>query len=155
MKKDFDLNIHTARLLMDEPFFAAISRRIDKSASRAIPTAGVCVNPDTAQFEMVYNPDFFASLTDDQRRDILKHEYYHIVFLHVTGRLPAGVNMKKWNIATDLAINSHLHNLPEGALIPGQPGTPFEHLPRAKSAEWYMANMPSFGNEDANAGSQT
>ena len=60
--QEFDLNLNTARLLMDEPFFAAISRRIDKRASYAIPTAGVMVNPDTAQFEMLYNPKFFAEL---------------------------------------------------------------------------------------------
>jgi len=29
----FNLNMHTARLLMKEPFFAALSRRIDKTAS--------------------------------------------------------------------------------------------------------------------------
>ena len=63
-ENDFDLNMHTARLLMSEPFFAAISRRINKRASYGIPTAGVMVNKETAQFEMLYNPDFFASLTD-------------------------------------------------------------------------------------------
>jgi len=142
--QEFDLNMNTARLLMDEPFFAAISRRIDKRASTAIPTAGVMVNPDTAQFEMLYNPTFFADLTDLERTDVLKHEFYHVLFEHVTGRLPDGCNMKLWNIATDLAINSHLYNLPEGGLIPGQPDTPFADLPRGKSAEWYMANMPDF-----------
>ena len=39
----FDLNIHVHRLLMDEPFFAALSRRMDKRATNAIPTAGVTV----------------------------------------------------------------------------------------------------------------
>ena len=73
---EFDLNLHTARLLMDEPFFASISRRIDKRASFALPTAGVMVNPDTAQFEMLYNPSFFAKLTDAERRDILKHDSF-------------------------------------------------------------------------------
>ena len=146
---NFDLNMHTARLLMDEPFFAAISRRIDKRASNAIPTAGVCVNPDTAHFEMLYNPEFFAKLTDAERRDVLKHEYYHIVFLHVTDRMPEGINPKLWNVATDLAINSHLHNLPEGGLIPGQ--HPFEKLPAGRSAEWYLANLPAFngGGDDS------
>ena len=139
---DFDLNMHTARLLMDEPFFAAISRRIDKRASFALPTAGVMVNPDTAQFEMLYNPSFFAKLTDAERQDVLKHEFYHIIFQHVTDRMPEGVNLKLWNVATDLAINSHLHNLPEGGLIPGEGH--FVDLPRGKSAEWYMANMPEF-----------
>jgi predicted metal-dependent peptidase len=147
-KKEFDLNRHTARLLMDEPFFASVSRRIDKRASYAIPTAGVTVNPNSAQFEMLYNPDFFERLNDDERRDVLKHEFYHIVFLHVTDRMQEGVNRKLWNIATDLAINSHLKHLPEGGLIPGEPG-PFEHLPKGKSAEWYLQNMPDF-NEGSN-----
>mgnify|MGYP003117335994 FL=1 len=137
---NFDLNIHTARLLMDEPFFAAISRRIDKRATYAIPTAGVMVNPDSGQFEMLYNPEFFEKLTDDERRDVLKHEFYHVVFLHVTNRMPENTNLKRWNIAADLAINSHLHNLPEGGLIPGE-GL-FKDLPRGMSAEWYLANLP-------------
>ena len=138
-KMSFDLNMHTARLLMDEPFFAAISRRVDKRASTSLPTAGVLINRDSAQFEMLYNPKFFAGLTDEQRTDVLKHEFYHILFLHVTSRMPEGVDVKLWNVATDLAINSHLYNLPEGGLIPGKEGTPFEDLPRGESAEWYLA----------------
>ncbi len=88
-KKPFNLNMHTARLLMREPFFAALSRRIDKIASTAIPTAGVRVNPDSAQFEMIYNPEFFAQLSDEHKQGILMHEFYHLVFEHVTGRKPA------------------------------------------------------------------
>ena len=148
--QEFDLNLNTARLLMEEPFFAAISRRIDKRASYAIPTAGVMINPDTAQFEMLYNPKFFADLTDLERADVLKHEFYHVLFEHVTGRMPTDVNLKLWNIATDLAINSHLQNLPKGGLIPGEPDTPFEHLPSGESAEWYLANMPEFDNDKGN-----
>jgi predicted metal-dependent peptidase len=139
--KKFDLNRHTARLLMQEPFFAALSRRIDKKASTAIPTAGVRVNPDSGQFEMVYNPNFFATLSDAHRAGVLKHEFYHLIFEHVTGRLPEEGMSKKWNFATDLAINSNLRNeLPEGALIPGEGH--FADLPVGKSAEWYFANLP-------------
>tara|TARA_B100000287_G_scaffold386980_1_gene395222 strand:- start:382 stop:1641 length:1260 start_codon:yes stop_codon:yes gene_type:complete len=137
----FDLNMHTARLLMDEPFFASVSRRIDKRPSTAIPTAGILVNKESAQFEMLYNPEFFGKLSDAERRDVLKHEFYHVVFLHVTDRLPDGVNPKLWNIATDLAINSHLHNLPKGCLIPGEQGTKFESMPRGKSSEWYLEEL--------------
>ena len=61
---DFDLNIHVARLLMNEPFFAALSRRIDKRASTSVPTAGVRVT-DEGRFEMVYNPDFMASMVEE------------------------------------------------------------------------------------------
>ena len=70
----FDLNKHVARLLMDEPFFAALSRRVDKKVG-PIPTAAVRVNPDNAQFEMLYNPEFFERLTDKERAGVLKHEF--------------------------------------------------------------------------------
>ena len=84
-KKPFNLNMHTARLLMNEPFFAALSRRIEKSPTSSIPTAGVRVNPDTAQFELMYNPAFMGALSDKHKLGVLKHEFYHIIFEHVTG----------------------------------------------------------------------
>ena len=137
----FDLKLHAYRLLMDEPFFAALSRKIEKRASNAIPTAGVRVDPDTAQFEMIYNPEFFASLPEEQVRGVLKHEFYHLIFEHVTSRKPEGVNHKVWNICADLAINSHLvGELPDMACMPGGPN--FEELPLGMSAEWYLANFP-------------
>ena len=137
-KKKFDLNMHTFRLLQQEPFWASLSRRIHKQPSKAIPTAGVCINPETAQFEMLYNPDFMASLTDKEKLGVLKHEFYHIIFEHVTSRLPPeGMNIK-WNVATDLAINSHIMDeLPEGGCIPSKEGTPFESYPVGLSAEAY------------------
>ena len=142
--KKFDLNLHTARLLMKEPFFAALSRRIDKKASTAVPTAGVRVNDTTGHFEMLYNPDFFQGLSDVHRAGVLKHEFYHLIFEHVTGRLPEEGMTKKWNFATDLAINSHLKGeLPEGCLIPGEGH--FADMPTGKSAEWYFANLPTDG----------
>ena len=134
---NFDLNKHTARLLRNEPFFAALSRKIDKRASAAIPTAGVKVNPETGHFEMLYNPEFFAELTDEHKQGVLMHEFYHLVFEHVTGRLPAEGMSKKWNFATDLAINSHLlGKLPEGALIPGEGH--FKDFPVGKTADEYL-----------------
>ena len=136
-EKQFDLNMHVARLLMDEPFFASLSRRVNKVASTGIPTAGVRVNPDTAQFEMLYNPEFFNKLDDAARKDVLKHEFYHLVFEHVTSRKPDGINPLTWNFATDLSINSHLDSLPEGCLKPGH--GPFEDFPTGLSAEAYLS----------------
>ena len=76
----FNLNQHMARLLMSEPFFASLSRRIDKKEDRSIPTAGVWVNPQSGNFELMYNPEFFASLENDtQRLAILKHEFYYLL----------------------------------------------------------------------------
>ena len=135
-KTKFDLNLHTFALLRNEPFFAALSRRITKKATTAIPTAGVKLNEKTAQFEMVYNPEFMNSLTDTHIKGVLKHEFYHIIYEHVTGRLPPeGMNIM-WNIATDLAINSHISDkLPDMACVPGR--DKFEKYPTGLSAEAY------------------
>ena len=151
---DFNLNDHVYRLLEREPFFAALSRRIDKKPNKSVPTAGVRVNGD-GYFEMVYNPDFFEKLSDEQRTGVLVHEFYHLVFEHVTGRLPddlAGVmqrqpspeeaqKFKLWNIAADLSINYHIgaDNLPENCCIPG--GAQFEDMPGDKAAEWYYSRL--------------
>ena len=143
--KPFDLRLHVHRLLIDEPFFAALSRRIDKRAG-GVPTAGVRVTEE-GKLEMRYNPAFFAPLSDETRKDILKHEFYHIVLQHVTGgrfrsfRDMSPADCRAHNIAMDLAINSHLDNLPEGCCKPGQEG-PFKDLPAYKSAEWYLKNLP-------------
>ena len=143
--KKFDLNLHTARLLMNEPFFAALSRRIDKRASDAVPTAGVKVS-EQGQFELVYNPEFFAGLSDKEMAGVLKHEYYHLIFGHVTSdsrmKATTGDNKvtKLWNVATDLAINSHLRGeLPEGALFPGE--GQFADFDSGLSAEQYFAAL--------------
>tara|TARA_R110002020_G_scaffold37239_1_gene112390 strand:+ start:4312 stop:5544 length:1233 start_codon:yes stop_codon:yes gene_type:complete len=151
--KPFNLNMHTARLLMSEPFFAAISRRIEKVASTSIPTAGVRVNPASAQFELMYNPEFMGALSDKHKLGVLKHEFYHIIFEHVTGRKPAGGLKRIDNIAMDLAINSHIRDQlpnenepgptvgkePMKACIPGE--GPFAHLPADQTYEWYKAKL--------------
>jgi len=124
---------------MREPFFAGISRRVDKTATSAIPTAGVRLNTATGYFEMLYNPEFFEKLTDVQKLGVLKHEFYHLIFQHVTDRLPVDGMSKIWNVATDLAINSHLiGELPDGGCIPSLKDTPFEHYPVGLSAEAYL-----------------
>jgi predicted metal-dependent peptidase len=136
----FDLDRYTFKLLQGEPFFAALSRRIQKRPTTAIPTAGVRLNPSTAQFEMAYNPAFFEDLSDKQRLGVLKHEFYHIIFEHVTGRLPSEGMSKMWNVATDLAINSHLMGeLPEGGCFPTV--EPFQDYPLGQSAEWYFSKL--------------
>ena len=148
----FDLKLHAYRLLMDEPFFAALSRKIEKRADYSIPTAGVRVHPDTAQFEMIYNPDFFASLSEEHVRGVLKHEFYHLIFEHVTSRKPEGIPHKAWNIAADLAINSHLQGeLPENCCMPGV--GPFANLPLHQTAEWYLANLPQKDEGESGEGS--
>ena len=146
----FDLKLHAYRLLMDEPFFACLSRKIEKKEDRSIPTAGVLVNPTSGQFEMIYNPEFLDSLPEHEVKGVLKHEFYHLIFEHVTNRKPEGVAHKAWNIAADLAINSHLQGeLPEFACMPGV--GPFKDLPLHQSAEWYLKNITQDQIDQCNA----
>ena len=141
MKTSFDLKLHLHRLLSDEPFFSAISRRVNKQSSRAIPTAGVTVDKDTLQFKMLYNPDFFEDMEENKIKGVLIHEFYHLIFKHVTSRRPENIPMIVWNIATDLAINSMIgaDNLPDNCCIPG--GKQFEDYPLGKTAEFYLEMM--------------
>jgi predicted metal-dependent peptidase len=159
--KTFNLDEHIVDLLRDEPFFAALSRRMEKVATRSVPTAGVSFNEVRCRFELYYNPDFMGTLLEQDRKyvkGVLLHEFYHIMLLHVTSRMPEGKMTKKWNIATDLAINSELTvfgtdlDAPTGyavessllptdkALIPTM--GPFSEFPPHLSAEEYMNLLP-------------
>ena len=163
--KPFNLTMHTARLLMNEPFFAALSRRIEKTRSTALPTAGVRVNPSSAQFELMYNPEFMGALSDKHQLGVLKHEFYHIIFEHVTGRKPPGGLKRLDNIAMDLAINSHIANElpnesepgpvigkgePMKACIPGE--GPFAKYPLYQTYEWYKARLEQDQEENDEGG---
>ena len=151
----FDLNIHIHRLLMDEPFFAALSRRMDKRPMKAIPTAGVTVTEE-GKLQLVYNPEFMGKLDDNAKKAVLKHEFYHIVFQHVTGnrfmsfRDMAPNERKIHNIAMDLSINGHLPNLPEMACMPGR--GPFAEMEPFKTAEHYLRALRKMQKEPEGEG---
>lgn len=182
-KPTFDMNLHIHRLMLREPFFAAISRRMNKIPSTAIPTAGVRVNPDSLALEMLYNPSFFDKLVADHAayvdgmkakdrkgyiashpgdvagevdpfvwvRGVLLHELYHIVFGHVSERLPVEGMTKKWNHATDLAINSNLQGqLPDYCLMPGV--APYENMPHGMSADFYFRSIVEPENQKKQGG---
>lgn len=141
MATTYDLEKDLVRLLINEPFFATLSRHINKVPTKGIPTAGVRIDKD-GYFELAFNPDFMAGLSDEFRRGILKHEFYHLIFDHCSSRSPDGKKIsKRWNFATDLAINSHLRGeLPDFALWPDKFGYPNE-----QSAEWYYAKLEQDG----------
>ena len=135
----FDLNRYISGLLRGEPFYAALSRQMDKVATTVVPTAGVMFNIERNTFELLYNPEFFGTLSERERLGVLKHEFMHCILEHVTSRLPDSGMSMMWNYATDLAINSHIADeLPDMALVPGKAGTPFAAYPAYKSADWYF-----------------
>lgn len=152
---NYDLNRHVARYLKEEPFYAALSRHIEKFPTTAIPTAGVCINPDSGTFEMLYNPEFVSSLTDDEVILLLKHEFLHLILEHVTGRMPDKSQMRMWNHATDLSINSEIFpseskdsikKMWDMCLLPGKEGM-YKDLPRGETADFYFKKIQEMVEE--------
>jgi predicted metal-dependent peptidase len=163
---DYNLDRHLIAFLQDAPFFAELSRYIRKTPTMDLPTAGVAFDQQFDDITLYWNPEFFASLSDAEVRGVLLHEFYHLVFQHVTARLKRPAKM--WNVATDLAINSIIttgenakaNALPKGGLIPGVFPTPpgereltkeekaampmaslIESFPHAQASEWYFDKL--------------
>lgn len=84
--------------------------------SKEVPTAG------TDGRRVIYNPDFFLSLTPAQQVGLVLHETWHVVFNHVGEFSRRGErNMLKWNYAGDYVINlilvdNNIELPPEGLL---------------------------------------
>lgn len=148
----YDLYNDIFQLLQSEPFFAGISCRVDKVANSHIPTAGVRVT-DAGFFELAYNPDFMRKLPEKQKLGVLKHEFYHLCFGHVTDRLPKEGMNKRWNVATDLSINGLIPDeIPEFGCFPGK--GQFADLPAGNAAEWYLSKLPNDPNGNGNGKGQ-
>lgn len=161
----FDLTFHLHRLLKNEPFFASFSRKVEKQADNSIPTAAIAYNRETQRFVLLYNPEFMESLPDEHKVGVLKHEFYHLILKHLTSRVPfdpakESSKFKTWNIAADLAINTHLvDELPKMACIPGY--GPFKDYMSGCTAEAYFKKLmedkegqqgPYAPSEDGEAG---
>lgn len=89
-------------ILMDSKaaFYANILCNTLVQFSEQVPTAAT--NGDT----ILINEPWFTTLSPEERVFLLMHEVLHIAFLHVLR--VEGRDKKKWNHATDYAINSHL-----------------------------------------------
>lgn len=162
---DYNIDRHLIAFLQDTPFFAELSRYIRKVPTKDLPTAGVTFDQQYDDITMYWNPDFFASLSETDIRGVLIHEFYHLIFQHITTRLKKPHQL--WNIATDLAINSiivscdnKIATLPKGGLIPGVFPIPpddraftkeekeampmaslIESFPHNMASEWYFDNL--------------
>lgn len=150
IKKEYKIDQDVYHLLRDEPFFALLSRQLDKRATTSTSTAGIRYNPDRVCYEIVYNPDFIKSHTRDQKKWILMHELYHASLGHCQYRTMDHLDRQMANIAMDLAINS-MANMRDNALdIVCMPGRePFEYIDRmGQSAEWYANKLKKKKAED-------
>ena len=147
----YDLDMKIYKLLQDEPFFAILSRELNKVASTSIPTAGIRFNKEDSCYEMIYNPGFMDGQVPslpingfEQEKWVLMHELYHASLGHCTGRTLPELDKKTANCAMDLAINSLSNmrpNAPEWVLMPGRGDFEFLRGCDEMAAEWYANEL--------------
>ncbi len=128
--QNFPISECTVDLLMHEPFYGSISRRVNKLKSMRVPTAAVTVIND--MFVMFWNASFFTRISPDafragkyrkKAKGVLIHEFLHLILEHVMVRSEGMKYPMLANWAFDLAINCMIPRdmLPDGLLIPGEP----------------------------------
>lgn len=174
IETDFNLDRHLISFLQDTPFFAELSRHIRKTPTDSMPTAAVAFDPKYDDITLYWNPEFFRDMTDQEIRGVLTHEFYHLVFRHLTERRKTPAKM--WNVATDLAINSIISGhtnmaLPAGCLMPGKfPEAPegrewtkeekdampiaqlIAEFPKDQASEWYFEKLKDKVEEEQKKG---
>jgi predicted metal-dependent peptidase len=99
-------------LIIEQPFYGLVLLNLQKEFSTKLPTAGVGING--INFKMLINPDFWKSLTEDQKKGLILHELGHIVYFHLT-EFNHLKNKELANIAKDIEINQKIDRklLPE------------------------------------------
>jgi len=148
-ESDFNLSRHLIPFLQDVPFYAEISRHVQKRFSTDVSTLGVSYDAKADEIVLTVNPYFMAggtytnqrgkqvteeALTNWEIRGCLTHEFDHLVFGHLAARRREPAD--DWNIGADCGINSLIYAnagqprdiepgktsrpLPRIALVPGQ-----------------------------------
>ena len=112
-----------AGLILDQPFFGALSLRLNLEAD---PSAGTAWTDGKS---LGYDPTWIKGLTLDQVKGLWAHEVLHCACAHHVrrGQREAG----RWNLATDQAINHILVN--SGFTLPNDPQLDAQY--RDKAAE--------------------
>jgi predicted metal-dependent peptidase len=109
-------------VLLNQPFFGQLLMRMEHREDRTLPTAAV------SKQAILYNPEYFDTLTEEQGIAAVTHELLHAVFEHLddmgmyrdSGIGPDGkpYNDTKYNIAADYVINDLIRVNRIGTLHP-------------------------------------
>jgi predicted metal-dependent peptidase len=79
--------------------------------AKTIKTMAVSITDDLKP-NLYINQNFYSSMTTEQKLAVLEHEILHILNKHLLRAEER--NHYIWNLATDLAINQYINNLPNG-----------------------------------------
>jgi predicted metal-dependent peptidase len=144
------------RLLKSKPFYGHLMLGFRRRVAAGQYAIGVTIANGTPV--LLVDPDRFSEYTVDEQQALLEHAIKHLLHLHpVRG---SGRHRLTWNVATDLAINPFIENMPEQAPFPAK-----YQLEDGLSAEEYARLLtPAFdtgslegqgiGNADRDTGGQ-
>jgi predicted metal-dependent peptidase len=102
---------HSKKLMFDEPFYGLMLIGMNKELSEQIDTA--CVTRDNINTKLMVNPEFWATLDENTKTGVLKHELLHIAFFHLLN-MDSFPDRKLHNVAADLEINQYIEDKYKG-----------------------------------------
>ncbi|MCW8858174.1 MAG: VWA-like domain-containing protein [Deltaproteobacteria bacterium] len=130
------------RLLKHRPFYGQLLlqfRRQKYSGSKAVAVTIADAIPT-----LMVDPEHLAVFNQLEQEALLEHLIKHILHLHPSRRKERYSRL--WDLASDLAINPGIENLPSEAVYPQR-----FRLPSGLAAEEYYAKLlllPELGNQD-------
>ncbi len=118
-------------------FYASLLMQMQRRLAKDLPEhALAAVSVENGRIVLHVDPPRLEKFNVDQVSRILEHECLHLVLEHIS-RLSQR-DMKIWNIAADLAVNSLITGMDLG-LLPGK--DQFKDFPSHKTAEYYYARI--------------
>lgn len=136
------------RILYESPRLGSLLCFLPKRPLLGCESIGICLEKDTGKFSMVYDPEFIIT-NKKYLKDLIKHELYHLIFLH-----PLRILQKEYpdiyNIACDCSVNSYIkkENLPPGAIFAYQ-----FNMDKYNSSDYYYDELLKLykSNQEPNA----
>jgi len=109
-----DIQMRINELTGKSDFVGSFLQVISVSFSRQIPTAAVCTTPKERSIKLLFNPEFYKSLSIPERVAVLKHEVLHVVFKHIFQFKHVNkLEHRIYNVAMDMVINQFIEDLPK------------------------------------------
>ena len=134
----------------DGTFYAEFFIQARRREGELPPNALMGVDIENGRIYLYTDKDLIEGFSIEQVAGILQHEALHIILEHPARR--NNRNMRKYNIAGDLAINSMIKIMEtiDGICIPGK--HPFTDLIKGMTAEEYYDLLPDNNEMDGDGG---
>ena len=125
------------RLQIKSPFYGLFCLSLPKRTTDKISTLAVARKG--LNCELLVNPEFWDTLTDDEQIAVLTHELSHICLQHMILH-ESFPDKELFNIAADMEVNSYIQGLPAGCVLAGKFG-----LPNGKGTKFYYEELQKQG----------